>query len=173
MSPVLRPEPISSSQRWRLQAGASLIEVLVTILLLMFGLLGVAGLLAKGVSNAASSEAMTKANQLLADMADRIRANSAAAVSATSEYITAYGESIPTNLTSIALRDKKEWLTAVRTQLPLGDGKITSFVSGGARKLEIEVRWARCYGTLTDADQTSCSVGSEGTYQTMKMEIRL
>ncbi len=159
--------------RGRRQAGASLIEVLVTILLLMFGLLGVAGLLAKGVSNAASSEALTKANQLLADMADRIRANPAAALSATSEYITAYGESIPTNLTSIALRDKKEWLTAVRTQLPLGDGKITSFVSGGARKLEIEVRWARCYGTLSDADQTNCSVGSEGTYQTMKMEIRL
>lgn len=155
------------------QRGVSMIEVLVTMLLLMFGLLGVAGLLVSGVSNAAASESMTKANQLLADMADRIRANPAVALSATSEYITAYGETIPTNPTTIATQDKKDWLTAVRAQLPQGDGKITSYVSGGGRKLELQVRWAKCFGTLSDPDRVSCANAPDTQYQTVTMEIRL
>jgi type IV pilus assembly protein PilV len=157
----------------RRQRGVSMIEVLVTMLLLMFGLLGVAGLMVKGVSNAAASESTTKANQLLADMADRIRANPAVALSATSEYITAYGSTIPSTPTSIAQQDKKDWLTAVRAQLPLGDGKITTYVSGGGRKLELQVRWAKCLGSLSDADQVSCADASESTYQTVTMELRL
>lgn len=151
-----------------------MIEVLVTILLLMFGLLGVAGLLASGVSNAAASESQTKANQLLADMADRVRANPAVAVSATSEYITAYGETIPASPATIATQDKKAWLLAIRAQLPAGDGKITSFVSGGvARKLELQIRWAKCMGTLNDPDRVSCADNPNNTYQTATMEIRL
>ena len=153
------------------QRGVGMIEVLVTILLLMFGLLGVAGLLASGVSNAAASEAQTKANQLLADMADRIRANPAVSVSATSEYITAYGETITTSPTTIATQDKKAWLTAVRAQLPAGDGKIT--VSSSTRKLELQVRWAKCMGTLNDPDRVSCTDNPDNTYQTATMELRL
>ena len=87
------------------QAGFSLIEVLVTMLILAFGLIGVAGLLVSGVSNAAASEALTKANQLAADMADRMRANPAVALSATSEYITNYTDAAPVAPATTALRD--------------------------------------------------------------------
>lgn len=155
------------------QGGFSLIEVLVTMVILSFGLLGVAGLLIKGVSNAAASEATSKASQLAADMADRIRANPAVALSATSQYITAYTDTPPTSPTTIAMKDKKEWLEALAVQLPQGDGKITNTVSGGARKLEIEVRWSNCLGTLSSAATTACTDNAATAFQTFVFELRL
>jgi type IV pilus assembly protein PilV len=156
--------------------GFSLIEVLVTLVILSLGLLGVAGLLVNGISNAASSEALTKANQLAAEMADRIRANPAIAVSASSEYITTYADtvaSLGTGTLSIAKKDKSDWLSSLATQLPLGDGKITSGVSGSVRKLDIEIRWNNCIGTLTDAEKTSCNEGSIGAFKTVTYELHL
>ncbi|MES2686394.1 MAG: type IV pilus modification protein PilV [Pseudomonadota bacterium] len=155
------------------QVGFSLIEVLVTMVILSFGLLGVAGLLVKGVSNAAASEAMSKASQLAADMADRIRANPVVALSATSQYITAYADTPPVSPTTIAMKDKKEWLEALAAQLPQGDGKITNTVSSGSRKVEIEVRWSSCLGTLSDTVTTACTDNSAAAFQTFVFELRL
>ena len=153
------------------QIGFSLIEVLVTLVILSFGLLGVAGLLVSGVSNAASSEATSKASQLVADMADRMRANPEVALSATSEYITAYADSPAATPTSIATRDKKEWLEALAAQLPQGDGRIT--VTSGQRKIEIQVRWSNCLGTLNDNDRTLCTDNSAAAFKTVTFELRL
>ena len=61
-------EQLVGNRLSRRQKGFSLIEVLVTMLVLAFGLLGVAGLLVGGVSNASSSEAFSKASQLAADI---------------------------------------------------------------------------------------------------------
>lgn len=153
--------------------GFSLIEVLVTLVILSFGLLGVAGLMVSGVSNAASSEARSKASQLAADMADRIRANPNAALSATSQYITTYTESPPGSPTSIAERDKKAWLEALAAQLPQGDGKITVTVGGGARKIDIEVRWSKCLGTVDDDTRTACTDNAATAFETLIFELRL
>jgi type IV pilus assembly protein PilV len=155
------------------EAGFSLIEVLVTMLVLAFGLLGVAGLLVNGVSNAAASESYAKASQLASDMADRIRANPAAALSATSEYITTYSDPIPSTPTSIAQADKKAWMEALANQLPQGKGRIYNTVGGGQRQINIEVRWLNCLGTLSDADRTSCTDGAASTFRTVNFELRL
>lgn len=153
------------------QAGFSLIEVLVTMVILSFGLLGIAGLLVSGVSNASSSEAMAKASQLAADMADRIRANPVVGVSATSQYITTYADSPPSSPTTIAMKDKKEWLEALAAQLPQGDGQIT--VDSTLRKVVITVHWSNCLGTLNDADRTSCTDNSATAFKTVSFELRL
>ena len=155
------------------QSGFSLIEILVTMLILAFGLLGVAGLLVGGVSNAASSESFSKAGQLAADMADRIRANPGVALSATSEYITTYADTVPTSPTTIALKDKKAWMEALAAQLPLGKGRITNTVSGGQRQVNIEVRWSKCFGTLGDADRTVCTNNPDTAFRTFNYELRL
>jgi type IV pilus assembly protein PilV len=164
-------------QTRRRQSGFSLIEVLVTMLILAFGLLGVAGLLVGGVSNAAASESFSKASQLAADMADRIRANPGVALSATSEYLTTYSDSVPTSPTTIALRDKKAWMEALAAQLPSGKGQITNTVSGGARQVNIEVRWSKCFGTLSDADRTTgannCTDNPDAAFRTFNYELRL
>jgi len=153
------------------EVGFSLIEVLVTMLILSFGLLGVAGLLVSGVSNASSSEAMAKASQLAADMADRIRANPVFGVSATSEYITAYVDTAPTSPSTIAQKDKKEWLEALAAQLPQGDGQIA--VDSTLRKAVITVRWNNCMGTLSDADRTACTNNAATAFKTISFELRL
>lgn len=163
----------SRAPQLRKARGFSLIEVLVTVLILAFGLLGVAGLLVKGMSNSASSESMSKANQLITDMADRMRANSVVALGASTEYRLAYTDSVPSSITSIALQDKKDWMNAIAAQLPAGAGKIDNVVAGGGRKVTIAVRWSACMGTLSAADQTACSDNSAAAYKYMEMEIRL
>jgi type IV pilus assembly protein PilV len=77
---------MNSSQLHRVRsrarsAGFSLIEVLVSILVLSFGMLGVASLLATSLSGSHTSSLRTQAIVLADDLADRMRANRATAVS--------------------------------------------------------------------------------------------
>ena len=164
--------------------GFSLIEVLVTMVILSFGMLGVAGLLVGGVSNAASSEAMAKATQLAGEMADRMRANPVVALSATSEYLTPTDAGGPLNVgwtsippaassTSIAKLDLRAWLLSVQSQLPSGQGKITNAVGGGGRTVTIAVRWSNCLGTLSDTEKTSCGNQSGVLTKSVQYELRL
>jgi type IV pilus assembly protein PilV len=155
------------------QRGMGLIEILVTILILMFGLLGVAGLLTKGVANASSTEARSKANQLLADMADRIRSNPAVALSATSEYLTNFTSAAPTGST-IARQDLIAWKTAIASQLPNGQGQIANSASGtGSRKVTLSIRWSACLGTLSQAARDACIANPETSFDTVTMELML
>jgi type IV pilus assembly protein PilV len=166
---------LNDTQKRRHSVGFSLIEVMVTLVILSLGLLGIAGLLVSGVSNAASTEATAKANQLAADMADRMRANPTVAASGTSEYITLYGSTAAsaTGTLSIANQDKKDWLIALAAQLPRGDGKITSSSAGTVRKMEIEIRWNNCMGTISDTNKTDCINGALGQYKTVTYEVHL
>jgi type IV pilus assembly protein PilV len=63
------------------RGGFSLIEVLVSILVLSFGMLGVASLLATSLSGSHASSLRTQAIVLADDLADRMRANRTTAVS--------------------------------------------------------------------------------------------
>lgn len=65
----------SSSRVRRRQGGASLIEVMVAVLLLSFGMLAMAGLHAVSIQNSKMSQFRTVAMQQASDMADRMRAN--------------------------------------------------------------------------------------------------
>ena len=167
----------------RNQRGFSLIEVLVTMLILAFGLLGVAGLLVGGVSNAAGSESLNKANQLASGMADRIRANPEVALSATSEYLTnensawegqpqLWVDAAPVGAT-IAIKDVQDWMTSIATQLPAGRGRIYNTVGGGARQVNIQIAWSSCFGTLSDAEQTQCRDDSAKAFRSINFELRL
>jgi type IV pilus assembly protein PilV len=178
------PSPVTPAlNSGRRQNGFSLIEVLVTMLILAFGLLGVAGLLVGGVSNAAASESLNKANQLVADMADRIRANPDVALGATSEYQInensawedrpdLWVDAVPA-VTSIATGDVKAWMDAIAQQLPSGRGRIYNTVGGGARQINIQVAWSCCFGTLSDAESTQCRDDSPSAFRKINFELRL
>jgi len=99
------------------QRGVSLIEILVSIVIVCFGLLGVAGLLTTGLKSTQSSQIRTQASFLAYDMADRMRTNRQVALNG--EYVTATSAS---NATAVA--DKADWNTAVGT-LPGGVGTVT------------------------------------------------
>lgn len=119
-------ERASGSHR---QRGVSLIEVLVTILILSIGLLGVAGLQSRLQMSEMEAYQRSQALILLSDMANRVAANRNAAAS----YAAAAGTSSPmgvgaTCTTSTASRkdiDLGEWCNALQ-------GAAESITSGGA-----------------------------------------
>lgn len=155
------------------QTGFSLIEVMVTLVILSFGLLGVSGLLVKGISNASASESMAKASLLVASISDRIRANSEVAMKPSNEYIRKYEDHMPDESDkSIALTDVRGWLESLRDQLPQGDGEIISN-SSMPSKVTIGVRWSNCLGTLNDEDKNSCKKNSADSFKSITYELRL
>lgn len=70
--------PASATHPARRAGGFTLIEVLVTIVILTFGLLGIAGLQLASIKNSRSSVLRSLAMQHAYDMADRMRTNLAA-----------------------------------------------------------------------------------------------
>jgi type IV pilus assembly protein PilV len=68
------------------EAGISLIEMLIALLVLSFGLLGVAGLQAHSLKNNQSAYLRTQANILAYEITDRMRANRNAALDGAYNY---------------------------------------------------------------------------------------
>ncbi len=117
------------------QAGVSLLEVLVAIVILSLGLLGITGLQVTGLKNSHSAYLRGQAAQYAYDMIDRMRVNKKAAVEDGS-YNLAMNASAPTCGT-LATCDQAEWLAQVGG-LPGGDGAI-GVVNG---KATVTVQWS-------------------------------
>ena len=93
-------------------AGFSMIEVLITIAILMFGLLALAGLQGRAVTAQMESYQRSQALILLKDMADRISSNRKNAAS----YVTAEvgtGAACPVVGATTASKDLNEWCNAL------------------------------------------------------------
>lgn len=96
----------------RKNAGFSMIEVLITIVILMIGLLGLAGLQTKALTAQMEAYQRSQALILLKDMADRINANRKNAAL----YVTAgvgTGAACPTAGATVASVDLNEWCNAL------------------------------------------------------------
>jgi type IV pilus assembly protein PilV len=124
----------------KFNAGFTLLEVLVAVLVLSFGLLGIAGLLLATVQNNTVASQRTTATFLAQDMADRIRSN----INATKKFDTNnveqtvyYIDSSPTAATDcysktasancagrqqVAARDLFQWQQQIAQSLPGGSG---------------------------------------------------
>ena len=113
------------------QQGLSIIEVLVAMLILAVGLLGMASLQVRAVSDTTNSSYRSIAIFYANDMADRIRANPVAEQGnlyndETGGAVTAGCSSAAgCNSTQLAANDKSEWLANVADALPAGTGEIT------------------------------------------------
>ncbi len=113
------------------QGGVSLIEVLVTLVIVAFGLLGLVGLQTRLQSSEMESYQRSQALLLLNDMANRMAINrsSAAAYAAAAPVTTPLGAGMtcPTTTTTTLQRDIGEWCNALQ-----GAGETTG---SGANKL--------------------------------------
>lgn len=114
------------------QSGTTLIEVLITVVLVSVGLLGLAGLQLTTVQNSNSSSERFEATTLAHDILERIRANRQAAL--TGRYNLALG-AVPAGANLVGA-DLLEWRNALAV-LPNGDGSID--VTAG--EVTIEVQW--------------------------------
>ena len=132
------------------QTGFSMVEVLISLLLMTIGLLGISGLMLSGVNNATGMDLSSRAAQSANQIMDAMRANTTNA----SNYLTAYGTD-PATLTGTSPQnaDRKLWLEAVR-RLPGGDGKIEA-VGGVTGQYLVSIRFSNCLGTLSAGSNTS------------------
>lgn len=115
------------------QAGTTMIEVLVTITILLFGLLGLAGLQARLQVAELESYQRAQALILLDDMASRISANRTNA----GDYVTTAssplgaGMTCPTTNTTTQQKDSAEWCEALQGAAETsGSSKVGTLIGG-------------------------------------------
>ncbi len=117
--------------------GFSLLEVLVTILLVSFGLLGMAALVVSGVRSNNVAYYRSVASKQTEDIADRMRANIAGVTAGAYDALT---ENIPSSVDcmasvcsefQIATYDHAQWNTANSLLLPDGRGSVIGNLAAG------------------------------------------
>lgn len=134
------------------QRGATLIEVMVSALIVAFGVLAMIALQANSIKFSKTSEYRSVATLLANDLADRMRINAAAAIAGSYNLTSVYSNpssTIPTRTnctvetactpTELATRDLGEWRRALFFGLPGGDGYVLT--DTGNRTVDIWVAW--------------------------------
>ena len=117
----------------RRQSGTTLLEVLITVVLVSVGLLGLAGLQLATVQNTNSAGERFEATTLAQDILERMRANRLRALNG--EYDLAMLDD-PAGDDLVVATDLDNWMAALQT-LPQGDGAIE--VEDGL--VTIDVKW--------------------------------
>ena len=129
---------VRSLQKPSDQRGFNMIEVLVTIVIIAFGLLGIAGLQVRLQMSEMESYQRSQALLLLNDMANRIATNRNNAASYVTTAASPLGEGMvcPTTTTTAAQRDLREWCNALQ-----GAGETTN---SGVTKVRVLVGGRGC-----------------------------
>lgn len=122
----------------RNQKGFSLLEILITLVILSFGLLGIAGIIVNSLKSNQSSYSRTQANWLANDIIDRMRANRSTAEVLPSPYALAMADEAPTDA-SIPSVDLADWRKALVSALPSGTGSVV--VNATSSNVTVVVQW--------------------------------
>ncbi|UOD29771.1 type IV pilus modification protein PilV [Massilia violaceinigra] len=151
----------------RRQQGFSLIEILITMLLMSVGLLGIAGIILTNLKNNQSSQARGQATILVNDIVDRMRANRTTAetvdADGNSPYTLAIGGEPPAG-NGVVATDLTQWRAALKQSIPKGDGSVT--YKADTRKFTIVLQWD---DSRVKADATTYGP----TAQTITVETQL
>lgn len=126
------------------QRGATLIEVLVTLLVLSVGLLGMAGLQALSMQSNHSAYYRSQATFLAYDISERMRANRVVALSGGYSVDFPESSSAHTESGDRATTDQAQWLNNLASVLPNGTGKVE--LTGTL--VSIKIRWDDSRGDI-------------------------
>jgi len=156
-------KPIASST---IQHGFSMLEILITLVIVAIALLGTAGLQINAMRVNKGGQFRTQAIFLASDMAERMEANRAEAVlgtyavAATSAVAAAAADCSAAACSSanLASWDINQWGTAISNVLPQPNWSITQTVAGNPSTYSILISW-------TDRSPTS-TVNSGGIIDT-------
>lgn len=143
---VTNPPPRQSNASHRRQRGVTLLESLVTLVIVSLGLLGLAALQASGLKGSYGSYLRFQATQYANDIADRMRANRDRALAG--DYDLDMDDDPPEcDAGVMATCDMADWFSDLGG-LPVGDGSIQ--VAGNV--ITIQVRWndSRAGGASTE-----------------------
>jgi len=129
-------------RRARTTTGSSLIEVLITMLVVAIGLLGYAAMLTTTLKNNHTAFLRSQATFLANDVLERLRLSRTIAISGNCNV--AFGAAPPnspnqlTNCSSTLRTDLGDWKTLVGQALPAGDASLSVGSSGTAT---ITIQW--------------------------------
>lgn len=143
------------------ETGFSLIEVLVTVVILGVGLLGMAGMQLRGVQANQGAHLRSQANSIASDIIDRLRANVWTVSSYNDFTLDIESESAPTaqdcessaascNQDEVVIYDKARWYSIIsETLIPVNGGAsddeleidITPNADGKSSQAAITIRW--------------------------------
>jgi len=153
--------------------GDTMIEVLVTVLILAVGVLGVAAMQVTTLKNPNSSYSTGIAAIVTDDFVERMRANGAAALAGT--YIH---NAAPTGLTNcvanvcnstqMADYDMETWWASLATALPLATGQVTQV--GGTNTFIVTVRWD---DDRSGSTGTNCPVQSSADRECYQFRVTI
>ena len=145
------------------QRGVSLLEILITILIVSFGLLGIAGLTATSVQIAKLSQFRSVTLQLANDYVERMRGNIAAvsggqydktdtyaihsATDTEDDVVCAVADSCTS--AELAALDQAQWVNSLRQRLPGGDAYVK--YNAGELTVDLWIMWQEPGMELGDA----------------------
>jgi type IV pilus assembly protein PilV len=169
------------------QRGVTLIEVLVTMVIVAVGLLGLAGMQVRGLSIQKDAHGRAIATQLALDIADRMRSNTGAVTAGTFNFNTAYPtgaytaptapdcESATCTATQQAQFDFIRWFARVRSgALPGGWARIAQVA--GQPAWEVTLMWVetgfRTDATLRTALGSTCPAGTPAEVECLTVRVR-
>ncbi|WP_317930460.1 type IV pilus modification protein PilV [Halioxenophilus sp. WMMB6] len=145
------------------QAGVTMIEILVTLVLVTVGVLGAMSLQLNSLKSGNNSQARYQANIMAYEMAERLRANPHGvdaghydAITMATNYTAPTGDVAAGDLYKL---DVAEWKSNLAQQLPSGNGSITAAV-GVSNKFTITVQWIEreTFGDLSSSENVTLTV---------------
>jgi type IV pilus assembly protein PilV len=135
---------VKSAKSGRSQRGDTMIEVLVTIIIIAVGVLGAAALQVTTLKNLSSSHSASVAAILAEDFSERMRANPTAALNDGYVHNAAPGAfpdcaAAACTMAQLATYDMGTWWQQVTAVLPSGSGQVTR--NAGTNIFVLTVRW--------------------------------
>jgi type IV pilus assembly protein PilV len=149
----------------RKTAGFSMVEVLVSLLILSIGLLGMVALQARAIQENQGAYLRSQASIETYDILERMRANKAAAEAGA--YNIAMGVTKISSSDAMAKIDLNDWVTGLSTSLPSGKGSI----SCSAASCTVAVQWFD--NAVNDDTNNDKVVDDKDKYQTITLVTTL
>lgn len=166
---------------WAPHRGFSMIEVLITLIIVTFGLLGMANFVTRATAASVEASQRARASALLQDMAGRLSSNKPAAAADAYNTDAALGETALTNcaLPTTAERDLCEWnnlLAGTNETAAGGAAPVLTFRGCITRPNAVDpvfvitVAWATNLPGIPPAD--SCAAGAFGSDESLRRTLR-
>jgi len=162
------------------ESGVAMIEVLIAIIVISFGLLGVAGLQLAGIKSSQTSNLRSIATAQAYDMADRMRNNMAAVQGGLYDAVKGPIPAIPScadpfkanvgcSTSDMVKYDTYAWLSENAQLLPSGSGAVTKV---DASVFDIVIQWSeKCVAKKKDdasvPGESSCGAWDSTTPGTL------
>jgi type IV pilus assembly protein PilV len=158
----------------RRQRGDTMIEVLVTIIIIAVGVLGAAALQVTTLKNLSASHSASVAAIVAQDFSERMRANPDAALAGDYDH-----DDVPTTTTDcvtnpcataadLAAYDMETWWAQVTAVLPSGSGQVTR--NAGTNIFVLTVRWDEDRSGSTG---TNCPKASAADLECYRLNITI